>query len=101
MPVTDSGLQTLRRTIEQLPREMTLALRAIAWQSSRRIQHRAREILRSKTRGTGKTAASIVVNEEAEHKQFVVTVDNPENPNLGLWLERGTKHMAARPFMRP
>ncbi len=62
---------------------------------------RARQILRTTTHGTGKTANSIVVHEFANDKVFLVTVENPDNPNLGLWLERGTIHMRARPFMRP
>lgn len=101
--VTSTGLEELRREIEALPRTVTLALRAVAWQSSRRLQARAREILRSKTHGTGKTAASIEVIEEADQNQFVVHVaGNPDRPaNLPNWLEFGTRHMAARPYMRP
>ena len=62
---------------------------------------RAKQILLSKTHGTGKTASSIVVTEEPEKKQFLVEVINPDNPNLALWIERGTVKMRARPFMRP
>lgn len=101
--VTTTGLDELRRAVEDLPRTVTLALRGVAWQSSRRIKQRAAEILNSKTHGTGKTAASIEIIEELEHKQFVVWPrGNPDRPTaLPLWLERGTRFMTAKPFMRP
>lgn len=101
--VTETGMDELRKAVENLPRSVTLALRGVAWQSSRRIKTRAAEILNSKTHGTGKTAASIEIIEEPENKQFVVWVrGNPDRPaNLPLWLERGTSTMSAKAFMRP
>ncbi len=101
--VTVTGLAELRKAVDELPRTVTLALRAVAWQSSRRCKTRAAEILNSKTHGTGKTAASIEIDEELENKQFVVFArGNPDRPaNLPLWLERGTRFMAARAFLRP
>lgn len=101
--VTTTGLDELRKAVDDLPRTVTLALRAVAWQNSRRIKQRAAEILNSKTNGTGKTAASIEILEEPENKQFVVWPrGNPDRPaNLPLWLERGTRFMSARAFMRP
>lgn len=101
--VTATGLTELRRAIDQLPRAVELALRNVAWHSSRRIQARARQLLLSKTHGTGKTAASIeVIEDEAERSFIVHPAGNPDRPaNLPLWLERGTRHMTARPFMRP
>ena len=94
-------LAKLRANIERLPVRVTAQLRAVAWRTSRVVRTRAQQILRSQTHGTGKTANSIVIVEQAEKKQFLVTVENPDNPELGLWLERGTVHMRARPFMRP
>lgn len=46
-------------------------------------------------------ADSIVVVEDEANKQFLVRPETPWNPDLGLWVERGTAHMSARPFMRP
>jgi HK97 gp10 family phage protein len=99
--VTATGLAELKRAIDAFPRTVTLALRGVAWHSARRIRTRAQQILRSKTHGTGKTANSIEVIEE--EKSFLVHVaGDPDRPaNLPLWLERGTRHMAARPYMRP
>jgi HK97 gp10 family phage protein len=101
--VTETGMAELRKALEDLPRTVTLALRAVAWQSSRRIKDRAAQILNSKTSGTGKTAASIEIIEEPENKQFIVWPrGNPDRPsNLPLWLEFGTRFMQARPFLRP
>lgn len=101
--VTETGMAELRRGVEDLPRTVTLALRNVAWHSSRRIKDRAAQILNSKTHGTGKTAASIEIIEEPENKQFIVwPAGNPDRPaNLPLWLERGTRNMAARSFLRP
>ncbi len=102
---TIDGLDELKAAVEQLPSQVTAALKGVAHASALRIQSRARQILTSKIHGHGpdriRTVDAIVVIEEDARKQFVVTVQNPENPNLGLWLERGTKHMEARPFMRP
>lgn len=98
-------LERLKRTVEQLPRTVTLALRAVAFRKSREVRERASAILRSKVKGRSdrprRSVDSIVVIEEAEKKQFLVAYENPEMPNLGLWLERGTRKMSARPFMRP
>ncbi len=101
--VTITGMDQLTRAVEDLPRLVTLALRGVAWQSSRRIQARAQQLLRAQTHGTGKTAAHIVIIEEEAKKQFVVdSQGDPDRPaNLPLWLERGTRFMAARPHMRP
>lgn len=102
--VTDIGMKELHQSINAFPRDVTLALRAVAWQSSRRIMARAQEILRSKTSGTGKTADAIHVVEFANEKRFAVTPGrgNPDRPeNLPLWLEFGTRFMVARPYLRP
>jgi hypothetical protein len=100
--VTVTGLKELEKAIENLPRSVTLALRGVAWQSSRRIKDRAAQILNNETHGTGKTAASIEVIEELEKKQFIVWPrGNPDRPaNLPLWLERGTKFMRPIAYMR-
>lgn len=101
--VKASGVKELRAIVEGLPRAVTLALRGVAWNSSRKIRTEAQRILRSKTHGRGRTADAIVVIEEEQEQQFVVVSQgHPDDPaNLPLWLERGTKYMAARPYMRP
>ena len=47
--------------------------------------------------------AAITVVDVPQEKKFLVVaegaIDKPAN--LALWFERGTVHMAARPFMRP
>jgi HK97 gp10 family phage protein len=102
-------LAALRSAIDRLPNEVTARLRAVAWRKSREVKDIARGLAArndSPDRGrlnTGEPhlADSIVIIEDAEHKQFRVEPDTPWNPNLGLWIERGTVKMQARPFMRP
>lgn len=101
--ITITGLEETRQAVEALPRAVTLALRAVAWRTSRTVSDLAKANLRRQTHGTGKTADSIHVIEEADEQQFVVVVGgNPDRPaNLPDWLEFGTRHMAARPYIRP
>lgn len=101
--VTTTGLREARAAVAQLPRAVTLALRGVAWQSSRRIKADAQRRLRAQTHGTGKTADAIVVIEEEAKKQFVIASqgDAGDAANLPLWLEYGTVKMTAKPYMRP
>ncbi len=47
-------------------------------------------------RGGGLTLAGIQVKTSGQ--SFLVVSDREPFPNLPLWLEKGTKHMAARPY---
>lgn len=102
-------LATLSRNIDQLDTVVTERLRAVAWRKSREVQARAKALAPrdrstkrgSHTKGQPHLADSIVVIEDAPHKQFLVRPETPWLPNLGLWIERGTVHMRANPFMRP
>ncbi len=101
--VTVTGLKEARAAVERLPEHVIAALKAVAKSTAHRIATNAASILRSKTHGTGATADSIRVLDESQHNQFVVNVpgDSSRPSALPLWLERGTRHMAARPFLRP
>jgi HK97 gp10 family phage protein len=99
-------LASLRAAIDKLPDAVTAQLRAIAWRYAREAKDLARSILLSKahghnTEGHQHTADSFVIHEEADKKQFRVAVENPDQPNLALWIERGTRFIGARPFERP
>jgi hypothetical protein len=48
--------------------------------------------------GTGETEEGILVNPLGSGWGWIVDAGNLTTPMLDLWLERGTKHMAARPF---
>ncbi len=101
--VTVTGLKEARAAVEALDVTVVTALKAVAKRTADRIAVNAASMLRSKTHGTGKTAASIRVLDESADKRYVVNVpgDASEPANLPLWLERGTRHMVARPFLRP
>ncbi len=101
--VLANGPRELRAAVDRLPETVTAALKQTAKGSADRIARRAADILRSKTHGTGKTADSIRVLDESERQQFVVNCPgDPSSPaNLPLWLERGTRYMTAKAFMRP
>lgn len=96
-------LATLRRNVERFPDAVTAKLRSIAWRTSRDVKETARRLAPRSQDGSGNPhlADSIVITEEAEKKQFLVSPETPWQPNLGLWIERGTVKMRARPFMRP
>jgi hypothetical protein len=96
-------VRTLQAAIAKLPDAVTAALKVEAHASAQRIAAHAAALLRAQTHGTGRTAAAIRVLEEGGDRQFVVnspgTADKPAN--LPIWLEYGTRFMAARPHMRP
>ncbi len=100
--MTSMGLEEMRQAVEQLPAAVTTALRSVAMGTANRLQERAREILLSKSNAV-KTAAAIVVVEDAPNQQFLVNsgpaAGDPKN--VPIWLEHGTRHQAARAYMRP
>lgn len=104
MPVTDTGLAELKRAINALPKDVTLALRAVAWRKSREAYAIAKATLRSKLKTPAhKLIDNIEIIEDAAKKEFVVISQAPDDQpaNLPLWVERGTRQMAARPYIRP
>jgi hypothetical protein len=96
-------LAALRKAIDTLPADVTAALRGVARDTSGRVKTRAEQILDSRTDGKASRIAAISVVEDAAQKQFLVIAEGAADKpaNLALWFERGTRHMAARPFMRP
>jgi hypothetical protein len=98
-----NSLKELDTAIQRFPDAVTASLKQIANRTAHVVAVRAAEILNHKTHGTGKTAASIRVLDESDHKTFLVNCPgDPERPaNLPMWLEFGTKFMTARSFMRP
>lgn len=103
MSIIVTGLSEARAAVDKLPDAVTDALKGVAKRTADRIAANAATILRSKTHGTGKTAASIRVLDESADKQYDVNVPgDPSDPsNLPLWIERGTRFQQARPFLRP
>ncbi len=101
--VTVTGLKEAYAAVDQLDVTVTAALKDVARRTADRIAVNAAALLRSKTHGTGKTAASIRVLDESDEKRFVVNVpgDSESAANLPRWLEYGTRYMVARPFLRP
>lgn len=103
MPVTQSGMREARAAIERLAPAVRASLRSVAQRTALRIRDGARHRLLAQTQGTGRTAAAIAVREDPDEKAFAVESKavRPSPANLPLWLEFGTVHMTARPYMRP
>ncbi len=101
--VTVTGLTEARAAVEALDVTVTAALKDVARRTADRIAVNAASLLRSKTHSTGKLAASIRVLDESDENRFVVNVpgDASQPANLPVWVERGTRYMVARPFLRP
>jgi HK97 gp10 family phage protein len=95
-------LAALKRQIDQFPADVTTALRAVASVTAGRVQRRARQIVASKVK-RGAEVVAITIRDEPAEKQFLVIAEGSHDKpaNLALWLERGTRYMTARPFMRP
>jgi len=95
-------LADLRRQIDRFPETVTKALRGVASVTAGRVQRRAREIVASKVK-RGASVVVITIVDDPQHKQFLVIAEGAHDKpaNLALWLERGTRYMTARPFLRP
>lgn len=99
-----TGLKELSALIDRLPDDVTAKLRSVALISANRIKNHARQILLSKQKTPAHALAdAIEVIAEPEQQRYVVDSQGPpgQPKNLGLWVERGTRFMAARPYMRP
>ncbi len=118
--VTSTGIAELRQAIEQLPDAVTAALKEVARQTAVRELATAQRLVPVKT---GYTRDHIHIVEDVAHKQYLVVAgtDAPEVRfswhiskrtgrghtqkvtlnMLPVWLEKGTRFMRARPFMRP
>ncbi len=110
MGVTITGMKEMEQAIREFPAAEQAALKEVARQTAEREKATARSLVRV---DTGITRDSIVVTDDSEHHQFLVTVGPTPHPgHKGHWstyvrdflawdIELGTKNMAARPFMRP
>lgn len=101
--VTTTGQKEFEAAVENLPNEMTLALRAVAFRVSRTVHADMRKRFEAQIHDQPPKAVVFTIDEEADKQQFVIDVAAaPDKPaNLPLWLERGTVHMRARPYARP
>lgn len=113
-------LASLRKQIDQLPKAVTAAMRAVAERTAKDVMARARQLVPV---DSGYTRENIHVEEDAANTQFQVIpgTDRPRvrfaprtNRRTGRqhtqkvtlnmlpnWIEYGTSKMRARPFMRP
>jgi len=102
--VTITGLDEMRRAVDQLPATVTAALKTVAKRSAQRIEGDAARRLRSQQKTEAHALAdAITITEDVPNKQYIVTSKAPvgQPANLPIWNEHGTSKMAARPYMRP
>lgn len=112
---TTTGVEELRRAIQQLPERMEQALRKHARDTALRIAAGMRRRLPeegSTEYASGITRDSVVVTPHVDERYYTAEVgpapahrrDDGRTaylPNLPIWLEHGTSKMQARPFLRP
>ena len=100
-----TGMAEMREAFERFSPDQQVASRRVAKNTADRVLKRARALLGEKTHGSGFTASQLEVTEDAPNKRFIVGANKNlvrKHPwNLMIWLEYGTVHMLARPFMRP
>lgn len=107
--VTLSGFREHRAAVKALPKAVEEAVRKVARDTALRVMHRAQQLVAV---DTGVTRDSISVKPEPDRQLYAVGVfENKPHiraghrtatmPNIDIWLEFGTIHMHARPFLRP
>lgn len=100
--VTQTGVAEMRAAVAALPAQVTAALRDVAVKIGGQVQGDARANLLAHTKAE-KTAAAITVAVDEVNK--VVTVTSRQAPgdpaNNPIWLEHGTIHEPAKPYMLP
>lgn len=100
---TQTGREAMVRAIERFPDDQTAALKAVARATAERILARERQLLAAQTHGEGNTAAALFIEDDSDNKRFIVRFGLIKNrpANLPIWIEYGTVHQPARPFVRP
>ena len=98
-----TGLVELRHAVERFSDDQTAALKAVARATAERVLRRERQLLADKTHGEGNTAAALFIEDDSANKRFIVRFGliKGRPANLPIWIEYGTVHQAARPFVRP
>jgi HK97 gp10 family phage protein len=96
--VISTGMDEMRRAIDVLPSAVQAAGRRVAAQVANRTADVARQRVAVRT---GDLKSTIAVTEDAERRQFRVSVGRLTGPPIALFLEHGTEHMDARPFFGP
>ncbi|MEO8678146.1 MAG: hypothetical protein ABI665_03815 [Vicinamibacterales bacterium] len=98
-----SGVAEMRRQIERFAPDQAAALKAVARETAERILKRERQLLTSQTHGEGNTANALFIEDDSANKRFIVRFGRIQGrpAHLPIWIEYGTVHQAARPFVRP
>lgn len=90
--------ETIGRAFDQLERELEAELRALASRTGRAVRDTARAAV-AVDKGVTRDH---IISEDREDGTRVYVASTPERPtNLDIWLEFGTRRMAARPFLHP
>lgn len=90
----------LLRALERIPASVQVYTKRAAEVTANRIVSDARTRLAGQLSkdATGKTVAGITMDELPDGTGYIVTSERQPMPSVPLWLDKGTVHMAARPF---
>ncbi len=88
-------LAALDRLGERVERHIEAAAKVTAENIAREARARAARAWMSRS---GRTVQGIGIEVARRGPGYVVYAENPEMPNLPVWLETGTARMRARPF---
>lgn len=94
-----------------LPAALTTALRDNARATAARVRDRAQQLLIAQQKTASRKLANNIKIEDDVANELVAVVSYPavrssvrekgQGTNLPTWVEHGTVHMEARPYMRP
>lgn len=102
--VTGTDLRVLRQKVDQLPSDVTAALKSVAHRSAMNIRGDAQRRLRAQqTTPAHALADKIEIVDDSGDRKFIVESQSPagQPANVNIWNEHGTVRMDARPYMRP
>lgn len=91
--------RSVLQALDRLDDRIGDRLKAVAKDTAERIRTGAIQRLSAQTQGTGQTAAALTIDEINGGYRLYVGPVPQRSENVPLWLEFGTRHMSARPWL--